>query len=374
MRKIDFSPKNYEEWLFKGLGLKPGEELTSRILEPIFKLNHAWIDGDETMISVYKFDNRLMVAYSLYYMTMQMPKLWFMIDRNPQMLDDLFNQKESLHIADMGCGPGTYIWALLFYLYAKYPRQLGKISVIKGVDHSNVCITLVRQLFHALVEFFPQFQHIEFQFIEDNWQNQIKEKYDWINFGNTINESDDNSLLWVKEVDAEIVSVIEPGNTKTFQKLLPLRSIFMEMNWHIHFPCPTSHECPMSSNNWCHFHINRFANPLIQRISNKASRLNSRHHFVGYMFSRFSHQHNSDHWRVLSTLKRVKRSGIRFLCNGQSMIEAVVNRKDKTECNKPFFQAQAGDVIHINAKNSDCLIHKQRITKNDAITVLTDTS
>lgn len=372
MSKIDFFPKNYEEWLFNGLGVNQGEELTPRILEPIFKLNHAWIDGDETMISVYKFDNRLMTAYSLYYMTMQMPKLWFMIDRNQQLLDHLFRQNEKLYIADMGCGPGTYIWALLFYLNAVCPQQLKKIRIIKGVDHSNICIKLARRLLDALFEYFPQFQHIEFQFLEDDWQNQIDRKYDWINFGNTINEVDDESFLWVKKIDAEIVSIIEPGNNKMFQKLLPLRSMFMDMNWQIHFPCPTQHKCPMSSSNWCHFHINRFTNPLIQRISNKASRLNSRHHFVGYIFSRFSHEYSKDHWRVLSTLRRVKRSGIRYLCNGQSMIEAVVNRKDKTEYNQPFFQAKAGDIIQINTNNGDSLIHKQRITKNDTINVMGD--
>ena len=155
------------------------------------------------------------------------------------------------------------------------------------------------------------------------------------------------------------------GTRNSFHHILPVRDRMIREKWEIGFPCVANFQCPMQENNWCHFHINRFTIPLIQRISSKAARLNSRHHFVGFMFMRKPLNYDPGSWRVLSKLRKKNRTGIRYICDGEHMVQAVLKRKAKTKQNDTFSKVEAGDLIHIQSRDPARFLKTGRFGSED---------
>lgn len=364
MSQINYFPAGYQDWLFDALGVLPGAETSDAILEPLYHLNKSWTKPDPSAIPPdYTASDAYLRSYTLYYMTFQMPKLWFLLDRCPHVL----NAKGSATtICDMGCGPGTFIWAFLFYLLKHDPERLKAIKTVRGIDSSQKCLEIAQRLAKRATRMFPQLKAIRFEFLHGNWLDHLATECDCTIFGNTLVENSWGSTMSINDVAADSVVVIEPGTRESFHHILPIRDQFIANGWHVAFPCTSHHDCPMAKDNWCHFHINRLVLPFIQRMSAKANRINPRHNFVGFVFSRSPAPATDDRWRVLSKLRKSNRSGIRYICDGESMIEVVLNRREKTDGNRAFLDAGAGDAIQIETDNTK-FVSEKRLTRNDRV-------
>lgn len=95
---LDCYPKFYQDWLFTALELTAGEETKADVLEPLFAMNRAWRDGG-TLPADYFAELATLRAYSLYYMTINMPKLWFLLSRA--------GIPPAGTLVDLGSGPGN---------------------------------------------------------------------------------------------------------------------------------------------------------------------------------------------------------------------------------------------------------------------------
>jgi SAM-dependent methyltransferase len=334
-------PDTYQDWLFEALDLKPGDECLPEILEPLYGLNRQWVHTDRVMD--YDADEALMRSYSLYYMTINMPKLWHILDNAHSK-----PRQPVKRVIEFGCGPGTFLWAYLFYLEKVNPAALETVLQVKGIDRSPAALAVAERLAVALKRG-AGFNHIEFSFELGDWSDHLDDPADLAIFGNVLNEGADTP--WgERTIPFDNVVIIEPGTSKIFPTLLTLRQQFMESGRSVAFPCTTwQNECPMhGTDNWCHFSINRFSLPFIQRMSGKAKRLNPRHNFCGFFFVRDeSVSEDPTHWRCVSRMRKVHRSGIRWLCNGCRLEEAVLTRHSRSDGNRPFLTAELGDRISI---------------------------
>lgn len=106
-------PEWYQRWLFRALDVADGSETAPEILEPLERLNRGWVGGDGA--GEYAEDPAAMRAYALFYMTINLPKLWLMMDRAPEFLDRLFAEGRPVRITEYGCGPATFLWAFTLY-------------------------------------------------------------------------------------------------------------------------------------------------------------------------------------------------------------------------------------------------------------------
>ncbi|NQZ59248.1 MAG: hypothetical protein HRT88_17480, partial [Lentisphaeraceae bacterium] len=250
------------------------------------------------------------------------------------------------------------LWAYLFYLYSVKPQQLAKITKIRGVDISSANLEIAQKLFNKL-KAKKAFSHIEAEFVCGKWEDEVQNGHEELSiFGNSLIESSVD--LTSLEDKFNNILIIEPGTQKHFQRLKTLRDSMISKNWNIHFPCSSGTTCPMATDNWCHFHVNRFLLPFIQKMSNAAKRRNHRHHFSAFLFSRKESQLSNKHWRLLSSVRKVKRSGIRYICNGEKMFEAVLPRKARSEENKDFITQEAGQLAY-----SLSTFKNKRISENE---------
>lgn len=281
----------------------------------------------------YFADSATLRAYTLYYMSINMPKLWFLLDRVPP--------RDVCELRDCGCGPGTFMWAYVFWLMARRPEALAKLQRLEGIERTPAAAEMARRLGRAL-RTLPGCEHLEIQVDVGDWQD-VNSVSELTILGNVLVEGETTALPCS---GGNRLIMIEPGDRAGFHTLLPQRDALIADGWTVQFPCPAQATCPMAADNWCHFSVNRFILPYIQRMSAAAKRRNHRHHFSGFVLDRDAD--SAGGWRVLSNLRKANRSGIRYLCNGEQLVEAVLNRKMRTPQNRAFLDADWGDLLSIS--------------------------
>ena len=333
-------PSWYKEWLFGSLGIRDGQEISEKYLTPISQLNKNWL-AEHPEQEVYRSKSRnVAISYALYYMTINIPKLWMILNNS-----GIWRNRE-LHdidtIVEFGCGPGTFLWSYLFYLQETAPKQLQKLKKIRGIDISPAYINVAQRLFRTL-RTNSAYAHIEAEFICGKWEDHVDDSISQLGiFGNSLIES--STDLGSIPMGYSNLLIIEPGTRQHFQKLRLVRDTLFSQHWHIHFPCSGGSKCPMDEYNWCHFYINRFLLPFVQKMSSAANRRNHRHNFSAFLFSRQENQLNESCWRILSPTRKIRRAAIRYICNGNQMFEATLGRRARNESNKAFIDMQAGSM------------------------------
>lgn len=349
-------PPWYKKWLFFSLDLRDGEEISEKYLAPLFRLNKSWLE-ENTSHEAYSWNEHdVATSYALYYMTINIPKLWMVLGNSGVWRQRELKEIDSL--VEFGCGPGTFLWSYLFYLRAMAPEQLQKIKQIRGIDISPTNVKIAEQLFSKL-RVKKAFAHINAEFICGRWEDHISTSNCQLSIvGNSIIESSID--LTACQDQFSNLLVIEPGTLKHFQRLRILRNSFISQGWHIHFPCSGGCKCPMNADNWCHFHVNRFLLPFVQRMSSAGKRRNHRHNFSAFLFSRQENQLNKESWRILSPARKINRSVMRYICNGDKMFEAVLGRKARSEANKQFIDMEAGCTGQCSSR-----FPNKRLTEND---------
>ena len=332
---LDCYPKFYKDWLFTALELTAGEETKADVLEPLFAMNRAWRDGG-TLPADYFAELATLRAYSLYYMTINMPKLWFLLSRA--------GIPPAGTLVDLGSGPGTLVWAWLFYLAKYAPERLQNMPPVIGIERTAEAVALAERLAESLRNYAP-FESIDVSFRCADWQ-QAGGQYDLVLGGNVLMECADSATDALRDFGPTHALLIEPGNRPGFLRMLGARDALVATGHGIQFPCPAHAVCPLAADNWCNFTVNRAIVPFVQRMSNQAGRLNHRHHFSGLVTGPAAPE-TAASWRVLSDVRKVHRSGVRYLCNGRVAPEVVVSRRKKSSANEFFLRAETGALLRI---------------------------
>jgi len=351
-------PQWYKEWLFSSLNIEDGDESNEKYLNPLFSLNKNWLKENYKQAEYEWDENDVATAYALYYMTINIPKLWMVLKNSGQWENTIIYDIES--VTEFGSGPGTFLWSYLFYLRAHKPKALAKLKKITAVDISEEHLKVAKELFSGLLKF-KEFKHIKAEFVCGKWQDYFSEKSSNLNiFGNSLIESgiEEN---FIQNSNLKNILIIEPGTLEQFKRLRTIKDTLSPTDWSIHFPCPSVSKCPMKEDNWCHFHINRFILPFIQKMSSAAGRRNHRHNFSAFLISKHNNNSNEQHFRVLSPNRKVKRTSIRYICNGKKLVEAVLNRKERSELNKDFITCETACYCETSSK-----LKKSRILSTES--------
>jgi hypothetical protein len=270
--------------------------------------NNFTVERDK--IDQYCLDQKMVSAYTTFYLTTNVPKFSFVFAQLSEKLKNLFQEYDFI---DFGTGPGTYILAH----HLQIPEFKGNYY---GVDASEL---MLKQASKLLFKYGVNKESLSLSSEppKDNSKKKI------LFFGNSLNEIGPSLFKRIRnELDPEIVFFLEPGTKESFNNILNVREELFQKDYHCHFPCPSGlTRCFMgNSDNWCHqvfrhihdeetqrlcqlVQLDRNVMPLIAHVYCKALKRTSEK-LEGFMVRRLKESKHSFKWQVC--LDNIKYSGL----------------------------------------------------------------
>jgi len=225
-------------------------------------------------------------------------------------------------VVDFGAGLGTSLWAL------------PEATTLHLIERDSSFIKLGKKLSHQ-----GSWQQSDFTRLNDI------PKGDLYLFSYSLAEIDPSIMLtlmrgFYAHVGAEIV-VIEPGTPAGYQRILALRTLFLELGASIVAPCPHQGRCPMKGGNWCHF-SQRLPRTPWHRILKGGEK--------GYEDEKYSYlivsknQFRQEKKRILRVPEK-RRGHVSFeLCTEEGIQKKIISKKEK-ENYKKCKKLKWGDLI-----------------------------
>ncbi len=207
----------------------------------------------------YVHSRKSVAAYVCFYMLTNMPKVDFLLDHLPKPVVDAMGAAWTI---DMGCGPGTLIWAL------RKRRLLAKGLYI-GVDRSS----LMREQFTRLREILrldPALYRVGPEI-----PRNIGRECSLLSFGHSLGEMPiPYFFAAIHECRPRFIMIIEPGTPPAFQRINRLRPDLAAMGYGAVFPCPHGNlalPCPAApdTDEWCYQVMRTVHEPALERLAQR---------------------------------------------------------------------------------------------------------
>lgn len=216
----------------------------SDLLKAIEELSRKFTT-ERNKIGDYLKDERLVSAYTAFYLMTNLPKLRSVMDWMPE---EWISDLKECSLIDLGAGPGTFSFA--------WREYFGTKSIVQ-VELSPAMRKQARKLWDG------------FHSPGEMKQVGMPEGKSVLLFGHSANEMDiQDALDYVNKYSPEHILFIEPGTKEFFGKMLELRRELISNGWHVLYPCPEESGCPMlGTENWCHQFINVKHDPDVERLS-----------------------------------------------------------------------------------------------------------
>ncbi len=215
----------------------------SDLLRAIEELSRKFTT-ERNKIGDYLKDERLVSAYTAFYLTTNFPKLRAIMGWMPE--EWKADLKESALI-DLGAGPGTFSLAWKDFFGTKEFLQIETSPAMKKQ---------ARKLWDGLHASGEMKQ-------EGNPEKSV------LLFGHSANEMKSEDVIhYIEKYSPDHILFIEPGTKEFFGKMLEIRTQLLKTGWHVLYPCPDETECPMKgSEDWCHQFIHVTHDPEVERLS-----------------------------------------------------------------------------------------------------------
>lgn len=275
----------------------------------------------------YLKDPRLVSAYTVFYLSTNIPKLqevfkWLPVDWK-QMLS-------SCDFIDLGAGPGTFSIAW---------HEMGEIS---GDFYQIETSSLMREQAHKLWQGFTQKELKQ----GNRWQWDVP-RSKFLLFGHSANEMSIEVILdYIDKINPDHILFIEPGTKAFFPKMLAVRDYLLSKRYAILFPCPLPEACPMKgTEDWCHQFIQVKQNAEIERLSQMAKKDRSLLPLTVQAYSRSYHGANPPE-RIVRVLPETKFSHEWQVCRNNVIEQYQIMKRDMSKAeSKELGEVLAGTGI-----------------------------
>lgn len=258
---------------------------------------------------------RLTKLDKLAYLAVRLPAIYAAALRTLANLPKNTTAPKSL--LDLGSGPGTLIWAAL--------KIWPSLKTATLLEKDGDWIELAKKLSLRL----PGTIRNNIQWHQKDLTS-IKElqTYDVLTMSYVLGE-----LPWSEELLEKIwqatrkyLILIEPGTPQGFEVLSKVRSYLIKTGASLASPCTHANECPLLSNDWCHFttRLNRFP---FHRLVKMASLGYEDEKFCYLIFSRKSVQ--KPQARIIKRPKKGSGHILLDLCGSEGLERITVSKKQK---------------------------------------------
>ena len=371
-----------EAILLKHAGLSLPLNSNSRAIKELAAavktISDEYIASDDSFKGNLFKKQTLRTAYLVYYLPANLIKLF-------PMLDELFSHPEitgfsgsEVSILDLGCGPGTFLLAVLEYLAEKkkmLSRDLQQIN-LWGIDQMKECLATAREAIKNYIpaQSFPPDIRWKLQFKAGSLSSANfpcsllpeNKQFDLIIAGNVFAEIESAAYHQVAPVLEQLLSpqgtliLIDPGTRAASRNLIKLRNMLLEQTaLTLYAPCLERGLCPSLDNpkDWCHQKL-FWSPPEFIKVIDRHSGFSKR---KGVRFAYFTFRKDGKRtahpfcdfprekiWRVVSYVIKGKGEERLFVCNGKERILVRRLTKDASPKNRDFSQALRGDCVVID--------------------------
>jgi hypothetical protein len=281
----------------------------SELLKSIDKLSENFtIQRDQ--VSDYLADEKLVSAYTAFYLTTNYPKLRHIM----QMLPHFIDRSEALEFIDVGSGPGTFAFALTDYFKGN-PQ-----TMIYGLETNPLMRRQANRIREGL------YPHAPIKFLQGASEIPVKSSKRILLFTHSLNEmGNEKGLKYIKELNPDYVMLIEPGTKSFFEQFLVFREKLIRLEAEILYPCMGQGSCPMQgTQDWCHQYLKVKHELDVERLSQMAHKNRKWLPLTLALFKMHkSSRHNDQHGRIVRTYSSTKFSfewDVCFLENGENKV------------------------------------------------------
>lgn len=318
-------------------------------------------------------------AYILYYLPVNLVKLYPILDELESHDGVPLFGKESFSLLDLGCGPGTFMLGFLEYLSHHQPKvncSLKRLS-LTGIDQEADNLAAASQMLHAYMDSgllpadivcttaFKRASLTEPQGYTDVMYE--KGPFDVIIAGNVFTElREENPAPFIKSLESRLTAqgvllIIDPGTKTSSGNLIMLRDLILkETSLALYAPCIQTAMCPLTraGKEWCHEKIFWDPPAAIREIDDMIGFTKEKG--IKYAYLTFTKQKalRSDAfagvpqdkiWRVVSYRIKSKGQERLYVCNGSERIPLRLLLRNTSEHNEDFFRAKRGNLVFVDA-------------------------
>lgn len=192
-------------------------------------------------ISDYLHDEKMVAAYTTFYLTTNYPKFSHVMKH----LGDLADDFKDCEWIDIGCGPGTFLFAVKDFYAGALKTNLW------GIETSALMRKQAKKIQQGL------YPYSNISIVQSASEIPVKEKKRIVVFGHSLNEmGNEKALQYLKALMPDKILIMEPGTKSFFKQYLDLRSALIEQDYSCLYPCPSNGECPMQEqDDWCHQYL-----------------------------------------------------------------------------------------------------------------------
>ena len=371
------SPK-LEQLLLRQCGLAPEEPFTGKALHQIAHAvktisDHYITTSAENIPDFFK-NAVLLHAYLLYYLPVNLVKLFGIADELAATNFSVLPRSPQLRVLDLGCGPGTYLLGFL-ELVRKYRAAFSTTASITwvGIDRSRAALNTAARLLQ-------EYRAAEKTFASPACTGSFQQallapahlrtalrKYDnpfhIIIAGNVVTELNPPE---VQRLLPEIVEhmepdglllVIDPGTKKSFPKFLALREAALRSSLlQVYAPCLQFAPCPLvaHSSAWCHALLH-WEPPRCVALLDRVLPFDKKSG-IAYSYLVFTKQPadrlapypdvpRDTVWRVVSSVMHSRGEEKMYVCNGRQRVLLRRLIKNATKSNSDFPESQRGSLV-----------------------------
>lgn len=183
--------------------------------------------------------------HRLAYLATRLPATYAALSTVLKELSEVY-EDEIDSLLDLGAGPGSSLWAV----NERFPN----INSATLLERDSATVKLGKRLAQNGVQ--PIFNNAQWQIIDLTSTINLTQA-DLVIISYTLGElskaSQQTLIDRAWQVTKKALVIVEPGTQRGFDHILAARKQLLIRGGFLFAPCPHQADCPLESNDWCHF-------------------------------------------------------------------------------------------------------------------------
>ncbi|MCX5900778.1 MAG: hypothetical protein NTX06_08610 [Proteobacteria bacterium] len=336
-------------------GLHTNKKLLQELAAAVKSLSDAYVEPEKCDWKALYKNKAAVQAYLLYYLPVNLVKLFPLLDELAKGGAFDFAQRQHLSVLDIGCGPGTFMLGLLEYICrAGWPDTACLESIsLTGIDRTKDSLAAADSLIgqYCSLGCLPPGITVTASFRQA---------------GNVLAELQGETLSSCLAAITEHLApggaliIVDPGTRRAARRLLDVRNMLLQnTQLRLFAPCLCAAACPMQDDaaQWCHEKL--FWQPteavrLIDGVLGFTKAKGIKYSFLSFVkkevdrLSLYAGMAQEKIWRVGSYVIKNKGEDRLWVCNGRERLQLRRLERNRSGTNSDFEQAERGDIVFVD--------------------------